>query len=265
MDLQLKGHKALVLGASRGLGRAIAQRLGEEGALCAIAGRHEDTIAKAAQELHAATGAVYHPVVADSCNPTLLAQAIGQAAERLGGLAILVNSAARPSGAFAEDFAHVDEGLILHDFEEKFLGTLRAARAAVSHMREAGWGRIVAIGGLTARSAGSISAGARNAALVNLIRTMSRELGRDQITANVVHPALTVTETMEERLHQMAQRTGFPMAAMIDAAARDNPQGRLISAAEVADVVTFLCSPRSSAVNGEAIAVGGGSGSGVFY
>jgi NAD(P)-dependent dehydrogenase (short-subunit alcohol dehydrogenase family) len=132
-------------------------------------------------------------------------------------------------------------------------------------MRESGWGRIVAIGGLTARQAGSISAGARNAALVNLIRAMSRELGRDQITANVVHPALTVTETMEERLYQMAQRTGFPLAAMVDAAARDNPQGRLVTALEVADVVAFLCSPRSSAVNGEAIGVGGGSGSGVFY
>lgn len=265
MDLQLKGQKAIVLGASRGLGRAIAQRLGEEGAVLAIAGRHEDTIAKAAQELREATGATYHSFVADTCNPDQLAQAIDQAAEHLGGLAVLVNSAARPSGAFAEDFAHVDEGLILHDFEEKFLGTLRAARAAVPHMRESGWGRIVAIGGLTARQAGSISAGARNAALVNLIRAMSRELGRDQITANVVHPALTVTETMEERLYQMAQRTGFPLAAMVDAAARDNPQGRLVTALEVADVVAFLCSPRSSAVNGEAIGVGGGSGSGVFY
>jgi NAD(P)-dependent dehydrogenase (short-subunit alcohol dehydrogenase family) len=63
----------------------------------------------------------------------------------------------------------------------------------------------------------------------------------------------------------MAQRTGFPLAAMVDAAARDNPQGRLVTALEVADVVAFLCSPRSSAVNGEAIGVGGGSGGGVFY
>ena len=267
MDLQLKGQRALVLGASRGLGRAIAQRLGEEGVICTIAGRHEDSITKAAQELHEATSAVYHPMVTDTCNGPLLAQAIDQAAQRMGGLAILVNSAARPSGAFPEDFTHVDEALILHDFEEKFLGTLRAARAAVPHMAKTGWGRIVAIGGLTARSPGNISAGARNAALVNLIRTMSRspELGRHQITANVVHPALTVTETMEERLHQMAQRTGFPLAAMIDAAARDNPLGRLVTAMEVADVVCFLCSPRSVAINGEAIGVGGGSGSSLSY
>lgn len=265
MDLQLKGKKALVLGGSRGFGRAVALRLGQEGAQCAIVSRHEESIRQAAQQLQEQTGATYFPLVGDTTDATSIRQVVDQAAQQLGGLEILVNSAARPSGDLPEDFEHVDEALILHDFEEKFLGTLRAARAAAKYMQQAGWGRIVSVGGLTARTAGSVSAGARNAALVHLTRTMASALGRYNITANVVHPATSVTETLRERLSRGAAATGESVDALIEAAARQNALGRLITADEIADVILFLCSPRSVAITGESISVGGGTGTAVYY
>lgn len=138
-------------------------------------------------------------------------------------------------------------------------------RAALPHLRRTGWGRVVNVSGLTARAAGQVSAGARNVALVHLTKTLSVALGRDGVTANAIYPALTVTEGLEERLAARAEREGWTREELLAQLSKNNAIARLVTANEIADVVLFLVSERSVCITGEAIAVGGGPGTSVFY
>jgi NAD(P)-dependent dehydrogenase (short-subunit alcohol dehydrogenase family) len=265
MDLGLAGRRAVVTGGSRGIGKAVARALGREGVVCAICARTAEPLEAAAEEL-AAAGAEVHPFVADVRDAASVEAFVRGAADRMGGLEIVVNSAARVGGSgVAEDVHGVTDETVLADFEEKLLGTLRTTRAALPHLRRAGWGRIVNVGGLTARTAGSVTAGARNAALVHLTKTLANELGRDGITVNVIHPSTTITDTLEERLSRRAEKEGTTAHELRDRLARGNAIGRLVTAEEVAEVVVFLASAASGAITGESISVGGGAGSAVAY
>ncbi len=265
MDLQLAGKRALITGGSRGIGKAVARQLAFEGVACAICSRHQADIERAAAELAAETGSRCLPFVADMADGASIERLVTQAAESLGGIDILVCGAARVSGGVPDDFQGVTDELIMRDFQEKFLGYFRCARAVVPHMQRAGWGRIVMISGLAARQAGRISAGARNASVVHLAKTLAGELGRSGITVNVVYPAATATEHFQERMAAQAERRGISQEEVLRLAAANTAIGRLVTPLEIADVVAFLVSPRSVAVSGEAISVAGGAGAGVSY
>lgn len=265
MDLGLAGRRAVVTGGSRGIGRAVARALVREGVRCAICARTAGPLEAAAEEL-AATGGEVLPFVADVRDAASVEAFVHGAADRMGGLEIVVNSAARVGGSgVAEDVHGVADETVLTDFEEKVLGTLRTTRAALPFLRQAGWGRIVNVGGLTARTAGSVTAGARNAALVHLTKTLANELGRDGITVNVVHPSTTVTDSLEDRLSRRAAKEGATTDEIRDRLARGNAIGRLVTAEEVAEVVVFLASAASAPITGESISVGGGAGTAVAY
>jgi NAD(P)-dependent dehydrogenase (short-subunit alcohol dehydrogenase family) len=265
MDLQLKGKRALVTGGSKGIGRAIARQLALEGVDCAIVARTEASLQAAAQELARETGGKFIPVVGNTGSADSINQFVAQAAEALGGLDILVNCAARPSGEIPEDFERVTDDLILHDFEEKYVGYFRCARAAVPYMRRAGWGRIINIGGLATRNAGPISAGARNASTVHLTKTLAVELGKYGINVNLIHPSTTVTERFIERMSARAQHEGTTIENVLKQAGANNAIGRVVTSDEIAYVAAFLASPLAVGITGEAIPVTGGAGTSVYY
>jgi NAD(P)-dependent dehydrogenase (short-subunit alcohol dehydrogenase family) len=129
------------------------------------------------------------------------------------------------------------------DIDTKVVGYFRCAKAVAPHMQSQGWGRIINIGGLSARRAGTFS-GMRNAALVHFTKTLSDQLGPDGITANLVHPGSTRTE-----------RTGPEQE---ERAAQTTSTRRMVDASEIGYVVTFLASARATAITGEVIAAGGG-------
>ena len=145
------------------------------------------------------------------------------------------------------------------------LGYLRCIREVVPHMRAGGWGRIVNISGLAARSAGAITGTVRNVAVAALTKNLADELGRDGINVTVVHPGVTVTEKTPEILAMRAERAGVSVAEVERRIGATIGIGRLVTADEVAAVVAFLASPKSVAVNGDAIAVGGGAVGPVYY
>lgn len=265
MDLGLEGRRAVVTGGSRGIGKAVARKLAGEGVRTAICARTREPLEVSAKEIEAETGTEVVPIVADVRDRAAVEAFVTSTAARLGGVEIVVNCAARVSGGTPEDLEHVTEETILGDFDEKFLGALRVVRAALPHLRRAGWGRIVNVSGLTARTAGQVSAGARNVALVHLTKTLSVVLGSDGVTANAVYPALTITESLEERLAARAEREGWTREELLAQLSKNNAIGRLVTANEIADVVLFLASERSVCITGEAIAVGGGPGTSVFY
>ena len=130
------------------------------------------------------------------------------------------------------------------------MGYLRTAQQVAPHMINQGWGRIINISGLAARQAGTVIGSVRNVAVSAMTKNLADSLGQYGINVTVVHPGNTVTEaTTPEVLARPAT----------------NVVGRMITSAEVADVVCFLASPRSSSITGDAIVVGGGVPRAIYY
>src|SRR5882724_7559563 len=155
MNLGVEGKRAIVTGGSLGIGKAIARELAREGADVAIVARTKDTLEAAARELAAETKRRVIPLVADVTSRAQVDAMVAQAAAHLGGLHILVNSGSAPGGsatAIGPIESVVDEDLI-EDFNVKYVGALRCARAVIPFMKTAGWGRIINISGGTARAA----------------------------------------------------------------------------------------------------------------
>ena len=248
MDLDLNGKRAIVTGGSVGIGKATARELAKEGVDVAICARRQDVLEQAAQELAAETGRKIVPIVADTTNTESVNAMVQQAVGELGGLDILVNNAAAPGGLVLGPLPESDDDDLLFDINTKVVGYFRCAKAAAPHMQAQGWGRIINIGGLAARNAGTFS-GLRNASLVHLTKTLSNQLGPDGINVNLVHPGATVTERTSE------EAASGPLG---------NDIRRMVDAAEVGYVVTFLASPKSIAIAGEVVAAGGGVGSSVY-
>jgi len=191
MDLGLQGKRAIVTGGSLGIGKAIARELAREGADVAIAARTKDQLEATARELATETGRRVIPLVADVTSKAQVDAMVAQAARQLGGLHILVNSGSPPGGsatATGPIESVVDEDL-LQDFNVKYVGALRCARAAIPYMKEQKWGRIINISGTNARNAGNLSGGARNTSLVHFTKTLAVQLGRDDAHGAHAAPA----------------------------------------------------------------------------
>jgi len=264
MDFGLKGKRALVTGGSLGIGKAIALELAREGVDVAIVARTKDRLEAAARELEGQTGRRVLPLVADVTSKEQVDRAVAQAAERLGGLHILVNSGSPPGGsatATGPIETVVDEDL-LHDFDVKYVGALRCARAAIPFMKEQGW--------VNARNAGNLSGGARNTSLVHLTKTLAVQLGRHGITVNCIHPGITRTERTPRLLAARATELGIApddveKRDFADDSPRGNAIGRMVNAAEIAYLTVFLASDKASAVTGELVVATGGAGRSVYY
>jgi NAD(P)-dependent dehydrogenase (short-subunit alcohol dehydrogenase family) len=272
MDLGLAGKRAIVTGGSLGIGKAIARELAREGADVAVVARTKEQLEATARELAAETGRRVIPLAADVTSKAQVDEMVAQAARQLGGLHILVNSGSPPGGsatATGPIETVVDEDL-LHDFNVKYVGALRCARAAIPLMKEQGWGRIVNISGTNARNAGNLSGGARNTSLVHLTKTLAVQLGRFGITVNCVHPGTTRTERTPRLLAARARELGIaPEEVEARDFAPDSPRGnaicRMVDATEIAYVTAFLASDRAWAISGELVVATGGAGRAVYY
>jgi NAD(P)-dependent dehydrogenase (short-subunit alcohol dehydrogenase family) len=252
MDLGLQNRRALVTGGSRGIGKVIARHLAREGVQVVIAARGLEALAASAAELAAETGRRVLPLAADTSDRAQVDALVAAAVAALGGLDIVVNAAAVPGGsgsggALAET---LDED-VLGDFDVKVVGYLRVARAAAPHLIAGGAGRIVNIGGLAAYRTGRAAATLRNVGVTALSKTLADELGPQGVHVFAVHPGATRTE-----------RTDAAAAAR---AAQGNAIGRIVEAAEIADLVAFLASQRSAALHGASLHAGGGSPGVIHY
>ena len=186
-------------------------------------------------------------------------------AAAFGGVDILVNAAAEPNTGSVVGIEQFDEDDFTEQVNVKVLGYLRCARALAPSMRASGWGRIINVSGLAARSAGAITGTVRNVAVAALTKNLADELGRDGINVNVVHPGVTITEKTPEILAGRAERAGISVAEVERQIGASISIGRIVTADEVASVVTFLASPKSVAINGDAISVGGGAIGPIHY
>ena len=272
MDLGLKGKHAIVTGGSQGIGKAIARELAREGVDVAIVSRNKERLEATAKELSAETKGRVIGLATDVTSREQVEAMVAQAAKQLGGLHILVNSGSSPGGsatATGPIETVVDEDL-LQDFNTKYMGALRCARAVIPHMKQQKWGRIINISGTNARNAGNLSGGARNTSLVHLTKTLAVQLGRFGITVNCVHPGTTRTERTPKLLAaRAAELNTTPEEAEKRTYAPDSPRGnaicRMVDASEVAYVAAFLASDKAWAICGELVVATGGAGKSVYY
>ena len=267
MDLELKGKRALVTGGSRGIGKAIARALAAEGADVALLARHMAALQAAAAELAAASGRTVVAVSADTTSDDAVRAAVAEAVRRLGGpIDILVNAAAEPAGFAAPPrLGEITAAHFHAEMDTKVMGYLRCAREVAPGMVAQRWGRIVNISGLAARQTGNTVGSVRNVAVAALTKNLADELGPHGINVTVVHPGTTRTERTAPLVAARAAAQGVPPESVEAQMAAANSTGRLVDAAEVAHVVAFLCSPKSRAINGDAIAVGGGAPRSIHY
>ena len=266
MDLLLEGKRALVTGGSRGIGKAIALTLAQEGCDVTIAARDPQRLADAAAQIAAETGRPITSLTVEMSDDDSVRAMVASAAEAMGGLDILVNNAASPGSVHGpKPLAELTEAIVLADINVKVMGYLRCAREAAPHMQRAGWGRIINISGLAARGSGNTVGSIRNVSVAALTKNLADELGPDGINVTVVHPGLTRTEATPARITQMAESGGISEAEAEARMAAGNSVRQIIDSEDIAAIVAFLASPRSVAITGDTIAAGGGVGRAIHY
>ena len=260
MDLELTGRRAVVTGGSRGIGLAIGRALAAEGADVALVARTEDVLKRAADAVARESGRKVIGVPADTGDDASVATMVGLVVAQLGGVDILVNAAATPAtGAPFTDDNLEDE------INVKVRGYLRCARAVAPLMVESGWGRIVNIGGVAARQTGNLVGTVRNVAVAALTKNLADELGPRGVNVNVVHPGMTRTERTAEAAAAMASSRDVTVEELERALEGAVSLGRIVTAEEVAAVVTFLASPKSVAINGDPVVASGGARGSIHY
>jgi NAD(P)-dependent dehydrogenase (short-subunit alcohol dehydrogenase family) len=243
---------AVVTGASRGIGAAIAGRLVEAGMHVTLMGRDEVALAAA----HAELGAL-QTVAVDVSDPDAVRDAFARAVAEGGPVGVLVNNAGSAESA---PFERTGLDLLERLLAVNLKGTLLCSQAVLPGMREAGWGRIVNVAstaGLKGYPYVSAYCAAKHA-VVGLTRSLALETARDGVTVNAVCPGYTDTDMTQRTLENIRARTGRDLDSAAAELLRHNPQGRLVDPGEVAAAVAWLCEEGSAAVTGQAIAIAGG-------
>ena len=263
MDLLLKNKIAIVTGGSLGIGKAIAKRLALEGADIVICARRLDTLEKAANEIKYLTKRTIVPIQCDTTKTESIQNLVNQTIERFGRIDILINNAAAPGGLVGGNIDSADENDLMQDINTKVMGYFRCAKLVAPIMKAQKSGRIINIGGLAARNAGTYS-GLRNLALVHMTKTLSLELAAHGLTVNIVHPGQTMTEKKPTRISIESEQTNVPEDQIYQQWSNSTDIKRIVEADEIATLVAFLSSPVSGSITGESIACGGGVGSSIY-
>jgi 3-oxoacyl-[acyl-carrier protein] reductase len=253
MDLALDKKIALVTGASRGIGRAIALALAGEGARVVMCARGAADLEAAVREARARGGsdAAATAVTTDLTTPAGVAAAVDAAIAAHGGLDIVVNNV---GGSGAREFAGTDDADLQAILDRNLFPALRVSRAALPHLRARGGGVILMIASVWGReSGGGPSYNVAKAAEISLAKAMARDLAKDNIRVLSVAPGSILFPGGGWDRRQKADPAGI--AAFV---AADIPFGRFGRPEEIGDVVAFLCSPRAGWITGACIPVDGG-------
>ncbi|PIW27301.1 MAG: short-chain dehydrogenase [Rhodospirillales bacterium CG15_BIG_FIL_POST_REV_8_21_14_020_66_15] len=263
MDFQLKGRTAFVTGGSRGIGRAVALKLAEQGVNVAICGRTLDSLQATAADIRN-FGVEAWPFQADVSKREDVERFAEQALTAAGGVDILVNNAVTSTAA---PFDEQTDELFRYHIDVKLMAYIRLARIILPHLEKKGWGRIVNIGGMTARIVAPlrVTNGVVNAGVANFTKQLATRAAKAGVTINCVHPGFTATERVMQIFRREAEDKGVTLEEAMAERVTEIPLGRLIQPEDMANAVLFFCSPLAAMVTGQCIAVDGGSGESVNY
>lgn len=261
MDLRLKGRAAVVTGSSKGIGKAIARGLAQEGVNLVMLARTKDAIEAAADEIRRDTGVETLAVQADVRNADQVKAAADAAKAQFGTVHIVVNNAG--SGIRRQDRQiNWPDADWMDDLNLKLIGMLRVTQSFLPIMPRDWTGRVINISGIAGVSAfiGALTHGLNNSAMNHSTSYLARDLAQEKITVNTVVPGLVATEWRHGWADNMGKQQGKSKEQFVEDICRawGIVQGRWGTMEELADLVTFLASDRAVYVNGARIAFDGG-------
>ena len=257
MDLKLHGKRALITGASRGLGFATARLLSQEGCQIALNGRDDTRLQTAVLKISNETRAPVYGLLGDISQPESAERVIREAAETLGGLDLLVcNAGGPPPGAF-ESF---DEETWQKALNLSFMSNVRLIKAALPYLRRSEAASVLTVTSYSVKQPipNLVLSNAIRAATVGLTKSLALELGKDGIRFNSILPAWTETERVTELMTARARMNGTSVAEEIAKQSKESALGRMASPDEFAHAAVFLLSPAASYITGVMLTVDGG-------
>ncbi|MGD1019051.1 MAG: SDR family oxidoreductase [Verrucomicrobiia bacterium] len=252
MNLQLTNKVAIVTGASRGIGRAIAEELASEQMRLVLVARSGDLL----KEVAASVGTECLVHVADLRQPDAAAEVIAAAMQRFGGIDVLVNNAGATKRG---DFLELNDADWNNGFALKFFGAMRLCRAAWPHLM-ASHGSIINIIGVGGRTASADFAigGSVNSALLNLTKALAHRGLADGVRVNAINPGAIATERLQHRIKTLAAEQGLDYETAAKAMLQELGVTRFGTPAEIAHAVAFLASPSANYCQGTIMDVDGG-------
>ncbi len=257
MDLKMTGKKALVTGASFGIGKAVTRALAQEGVDVAICARRKEPLEDAAAAIAKETGRQIVAIPADLTKPADAEAFVKKAHAALGRIDILVNNAGSAPGGVIE---HLSEEEWASALQLKFMGHVRCMKHVLPIMRQQRRGRVVNVIGNDGvkESYWEIAPGAANAAGLNLLVSLASQYGKYNISFCAVNPGPVRTERWVGLVKAMARDMNLTYDEADRLAPSSIPLGRIAESEEVASLVTYLCSDLAFFVNGTMIEIDGG-------
>jgi len=259
MQLGLEGKVAIVAASSKGLGRATAMALADDGALVTINGRDPDALERTAIEIRGRTDGDVIAVAGDMSNPADIERLIAETIRQRGGLDILVcNAGGPPAGTFA-DFP--DDQPWLDAINLNLMSTLRLSRLAIPHLRERGGGSITNIVSISVKQPipHLVLSNTARTAVIGLAKSLALELAPENIRVNNVCPGITRTDRVTGLAERRAKANGTTIEQELAADAATIPMRRIGEPEEFGKVCAFIASPAASFVTGQTITVDGGA------
>jgi NAD(P)-dependent dehydrogenase (short-subunit alcohol dehydrogenase family) len=256
MDLQLSGKVAFVTGASKGIGRAVAEQLAAEGADVVITARTEQPLEDTAREIAAMTQRQVVAMPGDMSKSDEVERCVNATLKKFGRIDILVTCAGSSPGGLLEDLT---EEQWMSSLNLKFMGYVRSVRAVIPHMRERGEGAIVLVVGNDGLkpSYWEMTAGVANAADINFASSVAEQYGRYGVRINTVNPGPVNTDRWDGLEKALARDKKVDQSQAHELALSSIPFHRLCEPQEVASLVVFLASPRAGFINGAHIPIDG--------
>lgn len=270
MELELTGRVAIVSGASRGIGRATAERLVAEGCSVVLTGRTERDLDETAAELDGIGAGRVEAVAADMRDGSGVDRVVKTARSRFGpvGIAVsnvighVINPEREGDGPGAGFFVSMPSSGYAEEFRSLLVSAWMLARATTPDMKELGWGRIVNVGSIVAREPMTelphVLPNTVRPAVAGLHRVLAHRLAPHGVTVNNVLTGFILTERNRSYFEWLAGQRGVPVDELIAAATAPIPLRRMGTPDEMAAVISFLCSQRAARVTGQSIPVAGG-------
>ena len=257
MDLGLNGKRALVCGASKGIGNAIARELAKEGVELLLVARDQSKLDQACSEIKGIASNKVHSFAADLSSHSDRDGLVAAANANMGGVDILIHNVGGPKPSFTSETT-LEEWQ--KGFDQLFLSVAHLNQAFLPGMKEKNWGRIITVTSLSVQEPIKTLAvsNAIRSAVVSMLKSLADEVASYNITVNCIAPGMIQTDRLDQLMEARIKRSGQTKEEYDKQTLSSIPAGRLGKPEEFAAMATFLCSQRASYVTGSTVAVDGG-------